>query len=255
MTGCEELRAGSAGLAALAPTDPERVAAWEHARSCAGCAAALREGEALLQLIDAGLPAADLSPATLRRLETAVMTAIEAEATADGLPRWRPALAAVVLGTFLLLTLLSRNRAMDPPSLWAAAIAAILAAAVAGFARKGVSPAVGLGLGSLIFALWAGTGTGLIPLVGLKCLAIELAAAAVPFAIAALSRGALPRPASPGPAAAVAAAAALGGQAALHLTCPAAHQLPHLLAFHVMGVALAALIGARWLGLKKAALA
>src|SRR5262249_62275605 len=42
----------------------------------------------------------------------------------------------------------------------------------------------------------------------------------------------------------VAAAGALAGQAALPLTCPRRLDLPHLFAFHVGGVALAALIGA-----------
>src|SRR5262249_5673436 len=42
----------------------------------------------------------------------------------------------------------------------------------------------------------------------------------------------------------VAAAGALAGQAGLHLSCPAQAALPHLIAFHVGGVLLAALVGA-----------
>src|SRR5207302_3624825 len=97
---------------------------------------------------------------------------------------------------------------------------------------------------SVALVLVAGTGADLSALTGIECVAIELFAGAWPFAAAALSRGMAARPGAAGPAAALAAAGALAGQAALHLTCPVAHALPHLLVFHLGGVVLASFAGA-----------
>ena len=248
MTDCDRLRADSAALSSLPPGYAERETAFAHAASCPGCAAALREGALLLALIDAGLPAASPSAASLSRVRATLLASLDRdEAVAIAAPLWQPGLGLLVLALFPLLALLSGHRAVDPPSLCAAALAALFAGTAASVARAGAWTAAAAGVGAVVFAAWAGTSGGLDPLLGLKCLALELGAAAVPFAAAALSRNTLARPSSAGPAAAVAAAAALAGQAALHLTCRASHELPHLLLFHVAGVGLAACLGARFL--------
>jgi hypothetical protein len=77
-----------------------------------------------------------------------------------------------------------------------------------------------------------------------KCVAIELFAAAWPLGAAALAKGLVQRPGSPWATAALAASGALAGQAALHLTCPVRFAEPHLAVFHTGGVVLAALLGA-----------
>ena len=70
---CEELRRDAAGLATLPPGDPEREAAYAHARGCAGCAAALREGERLVALLEALPPEPAPSAAVLRRASAPVL--------------------------------------------------------------------------------------------------------------------------------------------------------------------------------------
>jgi hypothetical protein len=77
-----------------------------------------------------------------------------------------------------------------------------------------------------------------------KCVAIELFAAAWPLGAAALAKGLVRRPRSPWATAALAASGALAGQATLHLTCPVRLAEPHLAVFHTGGVVLAALLGA-----------
>jgi hypothetical protein len=59
-------------LVALAADDPERVAAYRHAASCAACAALLREHEAMLQLLDAAFEPALVSPALAARVHARV---------------------------------------------------------------------------------------------------------------------------------------------------------------------------------------
>ena len=247
MTICEQVGSRSIALAALSPNDPEREAAVAHARSCPGCAQALREGTLLLELIDLELRPLPLTEAVLQRVERAVLAEVDGARAPRAAPGCQAHLvfAASAALAFALLVLLSRQRAPDLGSWIVAAAAASLAALLAGLSGRGANAVLAAGVASLALAMWAGSAQGLDPLIGLKCVAIELVAASVPFAVAALSRGAVPRPSSPGPAAALAAAAALAGQAALHLTCPVRHALPHLLAFHVAGVALAVVLGAR----------
>src|SRR6266849_5457029 len=59
--------------AALPPGDPDGDAAAAHARSCPGCAQALREATRLLKLIDAGLRPSPPSEAALQRAQAAVL--------------------------------------------------------------------------------------------------------------------------------------------------------------------------------------
>jgi len=246
MNSCDELRSRALALAALPPGDRDREAAEAHARSCPQCARALREGSRLLDLIDAELRPSAPPEAALRRAQNAVLAEMDREDRLRPAARWstRLILAASLLLAFGALSALSRHRAMDPQSWVVAGAAAVLAAVMAGLSNTGWSVALGVNGASAALVLLAGAGTGVSALIGIKCVAIELFAATWPFAAAALSRGIAARPSAAGPAAALAAAGALAGQASLHLTCPAAHALPHLLLFHLGGVVLASLAGA-----------
>lgn len=246
MMNCDQLRSRALALAALPPGDPDFDAAAAHARSCPGCAQALREGSRLLKLIDAELRPSPPAEAALQRVQDAVLAEMDREARPRPASHWRARLifAVSVLLSFVTLSAVSRHRAMDPESWMVAGSAAVLAALLAGVSSAGLSVALGVNAAAVALVLTAGAGTGLSALVGIKCIAIELFAATWPFAAAALSRGMAARPTAAGPAAALAAAGALAGQASLHLTCPVAHALPHLLVFHLGGVVLASLAGA-----------
>jgi len=224
-------------MAALPEGDPDRAAFLTHARGCAECMQAFREGEKLQALLArAELPAPSAS--SLERARRAVLSRMAA-------PWWlRPAAAAAA---FVVPVLFARH--LDAEG-WAAALL-VAAAATALAASAGALKAGGLvGLfASAGFAFAAGgvpgfphAGAGLVPRVGAECLIVELLAAALPLAAAAWRFRSDPRP---GALATAAAAGALAGQAALHLGCSAHGQAPHLWVFHVGGVALAALAG--WL--------
>lgn len=103
----------------------------------------------------------------------------------------------------------------------------------------------GLALGMLLSVLLAwleGEPGGLSPRLGLECLLFENVVAVAPFALTAYLgvRGRIPL--VPLNLAAVSMAGALVGQLVLTVRCEA-HGTPHLFAFHVLGVALAAALG------------
>lgn len=231
---CEQLTRDAAGLAALRAADPERAAAYAHAAGCPGCASALREGERLLALLDA-LPAPMLAPAAARRAARELLLATEP-------PSWL--LSGIAAASAVLLAISARSPSGELERWFLFGALTLSAAGVAALARRGPwSVVAALATSTLALAFEAG---GEVPALGaaagLKCLAIELAAAALPVA-AALSLG--PAHArAPLPLAAAAAAGALGGQAALTVSCHAAGSLIHGLAFHLGGVALAAGLGA-----------
>jgi hypothetical protein len=94
-------------------------------------------------------------------------------------------------------------------------------------------------LAAVIAAVAVGHPGPLAVEVGVRCLATEIASAAMVVGAAWLAiRGGTTSPARSAVAAA-AAAGALAGDAALQLTCAARDAIPHLLAFHVGGVLLA----------------
>lgn len=232
---CEDLRRDAAGLAALAAGDPEREAAYAHARACPGCAAELRKGERLVSLLDALPPEPAPSGAALRRAAAPVL---------GDLPQSRPTavLPLAAAAAAIVATVSARSHSGEARDWIAGAVLAIAAAGLAALASRGVrvaAAAVGL---SVAFALAGGAGP-LSVSDGLLCLGTELAAAAVPL-VAAL---ALSRRAGAGGAgryAAAAAAGAVAGQAALQLTCHAPDAAAHLLVFHAGGVLAAAALGA-----------
>ena len=68
----DELRSRAALVAALPDDDPDRAGFLEHARSCAECTAALRQGQRLQQMLgEVRLPAP--SPEALRRAREPVL--------------------------------------------------------------------------------------------------------------------------------------------------------------------------------------
>ncbi len=95
---------------------------------------------------------------------------------------------------------------------------------------------------STVLALLDGAPGELSPALGLRCLAYENLVAVAPFAVAVLlgMRGVVRM--APMNLAVVSMAGAIGGQVLLHFRCET-RATPHLFAFHVVGVALAAAIG------------
>jgi hypothetical protein len=234
VSACDELRANAAGIAALPEGDPERETWLAHARTCPGCMQALREGEKMLAL----LGQSRLPPPSKTALHRA-----SAPIVADLRPlRW-PLGAVTALLAFGIPVLFARHR--DPEGWTAALLVLLLATALsasAGALRAGAWVALGASAG---FAIAAGgipgfspAEHGLAPRLGLDCLGLELLGGAI-AAAAVIWRG---RGRSISLATA-AAAGALAAQAALHLTCAAHGEAPHLWIFHVGGVAAAALAG------------
>ena len=234
MSACDELRANAAGIAALPAGDPEREAWLAHARGCAGCMEALREGEKVVGALgSAGLP-----PPSSRALQRASAPILAQLAPS----RWRLR-AAAVLVAFAVPMLFSRNRDWEG---WAAALLALVLATVlsatAGVVRAGAWVALAASAGFAIAAGgihgFSGSGEELAARIGLDCFGLEMLGAAV-AAGAVLWREGRDARALP----AVAAAGALAAQAALHLTCGAHDQATHLWVFHVGAIAAAALAG------------
>ena len=242
---CHEVGPRAAALAALPEGDPERRAAFEHARSCRDCARALAQGVKLQDLLLEGRPLEAPSAETLARAAREIQRELAAEGAAAPPTRtsvW-PLGASVALG-FLVIAALARHRAGDGRSLAAAAALAGAATLLVTLAPRRHPLLVGLVAGaSLIFAFMAGEGADLVPLIGVHCVLAELLASAFPLAVA---LALVKRRQEAGGFVffgTVAAAGALAGHAALHLTCPVRLEAPHLLVFHTGGVVLAACLG------------
>jgi hypothetical protein len=194
--------------------------------------AAFREGEKLF----AALGASRLPAPSARALRQA-----SAPILADLRPvRW-PLGAVTALVAFAVPVLFARQRDWEG---WIAAFIVLLLAtalgASAGLLRAGAWVALAASAG---FAIAAGgipgfsaAEWGLAARLGLDCLGLELLGGAIAgAAVVWLGRGVS--------LATAAAAGALAAQAALHLSCGAHAQAPHLWVFHVGGVAIVALAG------------
>lgn len=242
MTDCDRIRADAAGLAALPAGDVERREAWAHARGCPACARALEEAERLQAVLAdvAPPPLGDVAPA---RAPRAIVSELRREAR-----RRMLASAVAVAAAFALCVALAHHR--SPSRLdWALALALAASAGALGMAsrRWAVAVVAVAPIAALVAAMGAGAAGALRGPLGVECIATELACAAfvVLGAWLALRRGTSSL--APGSVAAGAASGAVAGAAALQLTCPAHASLPHLLAFHVGGVLLAAAVaGAVW---------
>jgi hypothetical protein len=233
---CEHLRADAAGLAALPPGDPERVAARAHASGCAGCARALREAERLQELV----AACELPPLPAGALERAT-EAIVAELRREARLRATASIAAVCASMVALVGLTWGGARTAEDCAWAAILGALAVALAAVARRRSFLVVAAAVLAATIAAVAAGQPGPLAPWIGLHCLGAELASAAMVVGAAWLAiRGGTTTLARSAVAAA-AAAGALAGDAALQVTCAAQGAIPHLLAFHVGGVLLAVL--------------
>jgi hypothetical protein len=215
--------------ALLGDVDPAHVA------GCAECAAAVRDGDRLHDLLgQVALPKP--SPAALQRASAPILAELKR-------PRpyaWAMQAAAAALG-FVAPILFAHHR--DPQG-WTAALAVLAAAAAlaatAGALRGGALVALAASAG-FAFAEGGVPGFSNVKLhVDFACFFIEASAAILPLGAAAwMSRRSL----RPGALSQAAAAGALAGQAALNLVCGVHYEAPHLWTFHVAGVAAAALAG------------
>src|SRR5262249_10728867 len=73
MSSCRHIQARAAYLAALPAADSQRKLAFEHARNCPSCAAALAEGERVIAMIDALPPPPPPTEAALRRASEPIL--------------------------------------------------------------------------------------------------------------------------------------------------------------------------------------
>jgi hypothetical protein len=240
MSDSAHIRSSAAALAALPPSDPERLAAEQHAAGCPGCAAALRQAEAFHEKLGEKLGAGDPPPLPAG-LAARASGAIVADLKREGRRR---ALAAVIgaAGALGLALWLLPHYPLHPEvdAIWAATIgggALILAALSRRWAPAVVIAALVTGV---VVAMAEGRTALVAPDAGWQCLLIEVLCAAAAVAAVRLallgSATALGRRA----AAAAAAAGALAGDAALEILCAARVGLPHALLFHLGGLALAA---------------
>jgi hypothetical protein len=252
---CAEIQRDAAGLASLPSDAPERRAAFEHARTCTVCAAALAEGETLMHLLAEALPLKAPQPEDLSRAKAEILAELSAEAwpaardlaTAPP-PRSKPfeAAAAVmtaVTAAYLLATALGTKLPSDGRATVSLALA--LAAVLAG----GVAILIGTFLPLIPVAsfvasgLAAGSG-GLELATGLRCLAIEGVLSLLPLTLAALMAWRAPLAHPSRTLMAAASGGALAGQAALHVLCHSQQSHAHLFVFHTGGVLVALALGA-----------
>jgi hypothetical protein len=246
---CERLRADAAGLAALPPEDPERVTAWAHASGCAGCARALREGERLQGLV-AAWEHPPLPAGALERASEAILVELRREARR----RAAASIAAACVAMVALVGLARDGRRSAMDWAWAAVLGALAIVLAAAARRRALLVITAAVVAAFTAAGVVGQAGPPAVEIGLHCLGSELASAALVVGAVWLAiRGGTTSPARSAVAAA-AAAGALAGDAALQVTCAARDAIPHLLAFHVGGVLLAA-VGASllWGGMRRVA--
>ncbi|HVZ71322.1 MAG TPA: hypothetical protein VHJ20_03015 [Polyangia bacterium] len=231
MSETPHISADAMALAALEPRDPERVAATRHARSCTGCAQALRNAEDLLKHLAALPEEKPPSAGVLRDIAGPVVRNLSLRAVPSAL------IAGVLACVWTGLVLTARHRLGGGPALaGSAALLACAAASVFLVRRLGGAATVATMIASTLMVALAWQETGAFTPDGLMCLLTEVEVGAIPFVILLgvfLRRRTLDLTA---PLVSVAAAGALAGQAALHLTCPGRGAGLHLLAFHAGGV-------------------
>jgi len=229
--------ASEAGLIASLPVDdPERQAAVRHAENCSSCRRALAESLELMRLLDTAREVEELPLGTLESTARAIEAELRSEARRKML--WP---GALVLAAFVLEVSISRHLRTDPRAIGEALVVAAVAVLVGGWNRSGLARVIVSLSASAAFALAMGSVPLLAPGLGVKCMALELVAAAIPWVGFRRVTGV---GGTKWEGAAVAAAGALAGHAALHLSCRVPNASAHLLVFHVGGVVLAAALGA-----------
>lgn len=241
------LQGDAAGLASLAPDDPQRLVAEAHASTCPPCAQALAEGASLMRLLDEAGP--QEAPAdSIARVQSSLVAEIAGDlATEARRPsrRGAPMPAPGTLGAFLaalatewLLPMVKRFGS-GPGPIASGGIAIVAASIATGAILVGPRALALLPVASLGLAIFNGGGAGLQAMTGLSCAALELGLALVPFGVMAYlaRRGRLTPPVLA--LGAGAGGGALIGQAVLHVACHAEKSTGHNLVFHTLPVLLA----------------
>jgi hypothetical protein len=236
VTPCEEITADAVGLAALPADAPERARAEAHARTCAACARALADAARVLAALDAALPLPAPSAAALRLAAQPILAELDRRGA-----RVAAVVGAAAAAWALPLALARRPVAGGRGLLVSAALAALAALATAVSVTAGGVAVVVFPVLSTAASLMAGQGGELRAGLGVHCALTELAAAVGAGAVALL----VTRRAAGARSSTLIAAAgggALAAQAALHETCLASTDLPHLMGFHTGPVVLALLL-------------
>jgi len=253
MSSCRHIQARAAYLAALPAADSQRRLAFEHARDCPACAAALAEGERVIALIDNLPPPPPPTEAALRRASEPILRELPPRGVLARVATSTraPLISAIPIAVgWAIAVAMAKQRVADRAS-WFWSVAIALSASALSIARLGAS--LGVRLDALtagaavvlsgIFSALMGSAGMLAPAIGIKCVLIELIAASLPLASTAFLVVTRRVAGGPWPFSSAAALGALAGHAGLHLTCPARTASPHLFAFHTGGVVLAAMVG------------
>jgi hypothetical protein len=236
----EHFAARAVEIALLERTSTERAAAEAHITTCPSCARALADAVELTALLGELPPHPPAAPHLAVRVKAAI-------ARDDAVSRagWKAATLAVpvVWGVFVAI---AKHRLSEPRAWLESAVALGVALLSALLARGGKSRAATAGAvaSSALLVLVAAAGGALFARLGVKCLAIELLCAALPFGCLAYAYVWRRASAAPLELAALAASGALAGHAALHLSCTAQTDTPHLLVFHFGAVLVAAALAA-----------
>ncbi len=210
-----------------------------HLRTCPHCRAYVKQLEIAARALGK-LPEPEIPPELMDELRRSFEGW---KGPREARPRALGSVLAVlpVLAALVLLVALAPHRSRSPGD-WAVAsalgLSAVALAAVASRISLGV---VAAGVSAAFVAALVAGGEGPLALpTGLHCLGIEVASAAAAAGTAwlAIRRG--PASRARYALAAAAVAGALAGDAALEITCDVHTALPHLLAFHVGGVLVAA---------------
>jgi hypothetical protein len=202
-------------LTALAPDDPEQVALRAHGEQCADCRRHVLEAELLLHLLDASEPAFTPSPELRQRVKTAVF----------GDARRAPAPAGSA-------------RSAAAAGLWPG-LARLLAARWAPLHLL-------LSVAASVCLVWldARPEGALHAALGAHCALFESGYALAGLLLGAVWARSRRRAIDASQGAVAGMLGALFGQLLLRTHCDASHALPHLLAFHLLGVLIGSALGA-----------
>lgn len=250
MKMCADIQADAAGLASLSQDAPERREAFSHARTCAACAAALAEGEALMQTLGEGAALPAPSPEVLARVSQLILAdlgrspAQHRQSTATIRAKAIVSLLASVVAAWFVPLAAGRKLGGDAPLTTSVLLAAVAASTTAVALLLGGPALVAPALASLVAALLGGGDGNLQTDIGQHCLTFEVGMAIVPMSLAfALAwRQGLARRLPV--VAAAAAGGALAAQAALLVTCHAVPSYAHLIVCHTGGLVIAMALGA-----------